>query len=300
MTELNDRDPSDQDRAPWDQAYDFSSNQEYGLHSGEQYHEDPAPQAAAVLARGFRPQPVAAGQTHSRNRAAPSSAEAMPAAASGEQDSSVGLFARGRDAADIGDIPTEARLQEAVAASPHRRPPGALLPSALPLTASLVVGPDIPSEKVRVFLEDGVEPVVPRADEEETAVFGHNWVGRHRYTTFEAGAHTAAANPDALCTPRSTVIAVAFTLALAQLGLLMGGICFYRLRRSAWAAALGPLSTPPPPEEGDVIYSTPEEFGGYGRFGSLLPPARTHKADYPAPARALKADYPVPVPRGGM
>ena len=90
------------------------------------------------------------------------------------------------------------------------------------------------------------------------------------------------------------MVAAAITLALAQLGLLLGGIGFYRLRRRRWQAALRPGSVQPPAD--DVIYATPQELGlgkgysahdmgfsrGYSRFG-----------------RAPKPDFPVPLPRGG-
>ena len=85
------------------------------------------------------------------------------------------------------------------------------------------------------------------------------------------------------------MIAACVTLALAQLGLLLGGIGFYRFRRRRWQAALRPGSVQPPAE--DVIYATPQELGigrgysahdmglgrGYSRFG------RTPKHDLPLP-----------------
>ena len=56
----------------------------------------------------------------------------------------------------------------------------------------LMVGPDIPSEKVRVLLEDGdlaVEQVVREAAESPRVydrVFGHDWDSRHAYFTGES------------------------------------------------------------------------------------------------------------------
>ena len=91
------------------------------------------------------------------------------------------------------------------------------------------------------------------------------------------------------------MVAACVTLALAQLGLVLGGVVFYRLRRRRWIEALRPSSVQPEVE--DVIYATPQEFGigkghsahemglgrGYSRFG-----------------RSPKQDLPVPLPRGGI
>ena len=54
-----------------------------------------------------------------------------------------------------------------------------------------MVGPDVPSEKVRVMLEDGLlaaEQAVREAAEaprQYDPVFGHNWTGRHDFYTGE-------------------------------------------------------------------------------------------------------------------
>ena len=59
------------------------------------------------------------------------------------------------------------------------------------ISPQLMVGPDIPSEKVRVMLEEGAETVeqavreAGRTRKEFDPVFGHYWSSRHAYHTGE-------------------------------------------------------------------------------------------------------------------
>ena len=56
-----------------------------------------------------------------------------------------------------------------------------------------MVGPDVPSEKVRVLLEDGLlaaDQAIRESAEtprQYDPVFGHNWSGRHDFYTGNTG-----------------------------------------------------------------------------------------------------------------